>query len=69
MINTDPYKKGEVYPDSREGYSLPVSKFRCFINKLLLYRIDYYRVSFISIKRYPQGANIYIVIHVHTMRN
>ena len=51
MFNTDPYKKGEVYPGSREGYSLPVSKFRCFINKLLLYRLDYNRVSFISIKR------------------
>ena len=69
MINTDPYKKGEVYPGSREGFSLPVSKFRCSIKKFLLYRIEYTRVSFISTKRYTQGVNISIVIHVHTMRN
>jgi hypothetical protein len=25
--------------------------------------------SFIFIKRYPQGANVYIIIHIHTMRN
>ena len=25
--------------------------------------------TFISTKRYPQGENVYIIIHVHTMRN
>ena len=28
-----------------------------------------YLLSFISIKRYSHGANAYIIIHVHTMRN
>ena len=36
--------------------------YHCFTNNIIQNRI-----SFISIKRYPQGANVYIIIH--TMRN